>query len=290
VQTDHIEILNPALPRGHLRHALFDFDGTISLIRQGWQQVMVPLMVEVLGALKTSESEAELSGVVTEFVDRLTGKQTIYQMRALCDAVRVRGGTPLDAAAYKRIYLDRLWNRISGRVAALAAGEVAPDAWMVPGAAGMLAALRARGVICYLASGTDEPDVNHEARALGVADYFAEIHGARDNDPSSSKKQIIARILQEHDLRGEELCVFGDGFVEIEEAKAAGGGAVGVATDEVALLAARTSPGAATGADPWKRDRLARAGADLIVPDFCAYPALIAYLFAEEAPDALSRL
>ena len=27
---------------GNIRHVVFDFDGTISLIRDGWQNVMVP--------------------------------------------------------------------------------------------------------------------------------------------------------------------------------------------------------------------------------------------------------
>ena len=284
-----IEVLNPALSRGHIRHALFDFDGTLSLIRHGWQEVMVPMMVEVLQALPTGESDAELTGAVTEFVDRLTGKQTIYQMRALCDAVLVRGGVPLDPFVYKRMYLDRLWDKISGRVAALTAGEVDPASWLVPGALALLEALRARGVTCYLASGTDEPDVIREAHVLGTASYFAEMHGARDYDASSSKKQIIARILQAHNLHSDELCVFGDGFVEIEEAKAVGGLAVGVATHEVALVGLNDASDP-VGADPWKRDRLARAGADLIVPHFRAHAHLIAYLFAEEEPDALSHL
>ena len=285
-----IEVLNPALVRGHIRHALFDFDGTLSLIRQGWREVMVPLGVEVLRALETGESEAALEAEVAAFVDRLTGKETVYQMRALCDAVRARGGTPQDPLAYKRIYLDRLWDRISGRIAALTAGKVSPEAWTVPGATGMLEGLRARGVTCYLASGTDEPDVINEARLLGLAPHFAGIYGARDADPSSSKQQVIARILREHALRGEELCVFGDGFVEIEEAKAVSGIAVGVATDEVALRPGAAALAAAPGRpDPWKRERLARAGADLIVPDFRAHTALTAFLFAEEETDALSR-
>ena len=29
-----------------IRYALFDFDGTISLIRQGWQDIMIPYFVE----------------------------------------------------------------------------------------------------------------------------------------------------------------------------------------------------------------------------------------------------
>ncbi len=42
------------------RAALFDFDGTLSVIRSGWVDVMVPMMVEILMDLKTGESEAEL--------------------------------------------------------------------------------------------------------------------------------------------------------------------------------------------------------------------------------------
>ena len=59
--------------------ALFDFDGTISLIREGWQEVMVPYFCEVIEALGTGESEDGIREEVTEFVDRLTGKQTIFQ-------------------------------------------------------------------------------------------------------------------------------------------------------------------------------------------------------------------
>ena len=67
--------------------ALFDFDGTISLIREGWQKVMVPYFCEVIEALGTGESEDGIREEVTEFVDRLTGKQTIFQCIALDEAV-----------------------------------------------------------------------------------------------------------------------------------------------------------------------------------------------------------
>ena len=72
--------------------ALFDFDGTISLIREGWQKVMVPYFCEVIEALGTGESEDGIREEVTEFVDRLTGKQTIFQCIALDEAVVRRGG------------------------------------------------------------------------------------------------------------------------------------------------------------------------------------------------------
>src|SRR6516165_5319292 len=66
-----VEILRPDLPRGRFRFALFDFDGTLSLIREGWPQVMIPLMVEVLRGTGTAEDEVALTGQVEDFVMRL---------------------------------------------------------------------------------------------------------------------------------------------------------------------------------------------------------------------------
>ncbi len=43
-----IEIIHPDIERGRFRYVLLDFDGTISLIREGWQQVMLPMMVDTL--------------------------------------------------------------------------------------------------------------------------------------------------------------------------------------------------------------------------------------------------
>jgi len=267
-----IEILNPHLERGRIRHALFDFDGTVSLIREGWQGVMIPMMVEILLELQTGETEEELTALVTEFVDRLTGKQTIYQMIQLCEEIRKRGGEPLDPLEYKWMYLDRLWERIKGRVAALKEGRVEPEQMMVPGSLDMLRAMRARGVTCYLASGTDEPYVLDEAAALGITPYFAGIYGALDDYKSYSKKMVIERIINENRLSGSEFVAFGDGFVEIENAKAVGGIAVGVASNEATRC----------GVNEWKRNRLIQAGADLIIPDFREHEQLVAFLFAEE--------
>ena len=52
--TPPAEILNPHVRRGPFRAALFDFDGTLSLIREGWPRVMVGMMVETLRDLRTA--------------------------------------------------------------------------------------------------------------------------------------------------------------------------------------------------------------------------------------------
>src|SRR4051794_25786890 len=98
---DEIEVLHPDLPRGRFRSALFDFDGTLSLIREGWPQVMMPMMVDILRDTGTGETDAELHAAVEDFVMRLNGRQTIYQMIQLAEEVRHRGGSPRDPLEYK---------------------------------------------------------------------------------------------------------------------------------------------------------------------------------------------
>src|SRR5215510_10771996 len=108
LQGTQIEIVNPDAPRGRIRFALFDFDGTLSLIREGWQGVMKPYFVEELKKAPKHEGHEELEEVVREFVEKLTGKQTIYQCFQLAEEVKKRGGEPLEPLEYKHEYLRRL--------------------------------------------------------------------------------------------------------------------------------------------------------------------------------------
>ncbi len=268
-----IELLNRDLPRGRFRSVLFDFDGTLSLIREGWPQVMIPMMVEVLRQTGTHESDAELTSAVEEFVMRLNGRQTIYQMIQLVDEVRRRGGQPREPLEYKHRYHNLLMDRIQNRLHALQSGTAAPSDWTVPGSHALLDELRQRGLALYLASGSDLKYVHHEVELLELTQYFGQhIYGALDNYQQFSKKRVIEQILQENNLRGQELLGFGDGFVEIEEIKRVGGVAVAVASDEVNRR----------GVNTWKRDRLVRAGADLVIPEYRRWRLLLQFLFAED--------
>src|SRR6185503_19157198 len=99
-----LECLRPGASASTARVVLFDFDGTVSLIRSGWVDVMVPMMVEILMDRKTGESEQDLTALVEEFVGQLTGRQTMYQMIELARQLELRGGTPLDPLEYKKMY------------------------------------------------------------------------------------------------------------------------------------------------------------------------------------------
>lgn len=267
-----IRILHPeVLERlGKIRHALFDFDGTLSLLREGWETVMVPVMVESIcgQAPATPEIEQEVS----EYVEGSTGILTIQQMEWLVEAVRRHNlaGTPLSAAAYKARYLERLMTRVKRRILEVEAGACPPDERMVSGARDFLAGLQLRGARLYLISGTDHADVQREAGVLGLDDFFAgRIYGALDEREAHAKDRIIQRILQEHHLFGDELLVVGDGPVEIREARLSGAIALGVATDEVAR----------SGWNERKIARLTKAGADILIPDFNQSEALLELLY-----------
>ncbi|NMB45060.1 MAG: HAD family hydrolase [Firmicutes bacterium] len=268
-----VEIIQDDIIRGRFKAAIFDFDGTISLIRAGWQDVMYPYFVDVLAETPHHEGREALEEVVREFVDLLTGKQTIYQCIQLVEEVKKRGGVPLTPLEYKHEYLRRLWERIEHRVHGLEDGSIEQETMLVPGAVELLMRLRSKGLTLYLASGTDEPYVLHEAAVLGVAEFFdGGIYGALDRYEDFSKEKVIREIIASHRLAGEELLGFGDGYVEIENVKSVGGYAVGVASDEIHRA----------GINEWKRERLIGAGADLIIPDYGRLPQLIDYLFPEE--------
>ena len=90
---DWLEVIHPDVALGRVRHALFDFDGTISVIRRGWENVMIPLMVEMItdGYPVPLDLETE----VIDYVDRSTGILTIKQMEWLADAVGKNGNLRL---------------------------------------------------------------------------------------------------------------------------------------------------------------------------------------------------
>jgi len=256
---------------GNIRHVVFDFDGTISLIRDGWQNVMVPMMVEFLQTeTDTTETPEHLEALVVAFVDRLTGKQTIYQMMQLGEEIEKRGGTPKEPLAYKDEYNRRLLPVVEGRVAGLAAGTLTAEPLRVPKSLEFLQSLCEMGISCYLASGTDVEFVKNEASLLGVAKYFdGGIFGALREYKKFSKAMVIQKIITDFSLSGSELLIVGDGYVEIENAKAVGAIAVGVASVEDNRYNMNAD----------KRERLIRAGADIIIPDFREGTQLLDYLF-----------
>jgi rfaE bifunctional protein kinase chain/domain len=268
-----------SLEFGRIKHAVFDHDGTLSVLRQGWETVMELVMVRaILGDRYDTADEALYKKVlepVREYIEKSTGIQTLLQMGALVEMVREFGIVPkdqiLDKFGYKKNYIRALMSEVDKRIRKLEEGTLRNHDYTIAGSVDFLRALREKGVTLYLTSGTDHDAAAREAGVLGYADLFnGGIFGASDDIHKNSKKQVLENIIHGHRLQGPELAVFGDGPVEMRECRKVQGIAIGVASDEVRRH----------GLNPRKRTRLIQAGAQVVTPDFSQKERLLKLLFS----------
>ncbi|MGI6536803.1 MAG: HAD family hydrolase [Caldicoprobacterales bacterium] len=265
-----IEILKE-LSRPSIKAVIFDFDGTVSTLRQGWEKIMEPFMVEMIQGPGTPSEE--LIKEVREYIDESTGIQTIYQMQWLEEQVRRRGLNPLvhDAWWYKDEYNRRLLEMVKTRVQDLEEGRKSPDDYIIMGAGDFIQNLYDMGLALYVASGTDHKDVVREAASLGLKGYFTQIMGAPERRADCSKEAVFRLLIETKGIKGEELLVVGDGKVEIALGVELGALTLGVAADEIKRH----------GLNPAKRNRLIKAGAHVIIEDFLPYREILSILFPD---------
>lgn len=263
------EVLNHDLKPRMIKAAMIDFDGTVSLLREGWDHVMIPMMVSYLQNLPgTSESPGQLRNKVTEWVVKLNGQPTIDQMQALADEVKRRQGLPQPASVYKQQYLKLLMETVNRRKQEVI-NTKAPAQWAVPGIYQLLEELKRRRMPMLLASGTDLDALREEAALLEVTPFFTEGIAGPESDVSQfTKAKACDEMLSRLGTSGIALLNVGDGYVETRLTKDRGGIAIGVAYDH-------DRPGEYHN---WRREQLVRAGADLILPDLKQSELLLQWL------------
>lgn len=266
------------IEKGKIKHAVFDHDGTISVLRQGWELVMEPMMVKaILGEEYKNVDEHIYNRVVQrvrDYIDKSTGIQTIQQMEGLIEIIQefnfVSPKKILDKFGYKEIFNNSLMDMVNKRVEKLNKRELDIQDFAVKGSIELLHFLSEKGVVLYLASGTDKDDVIKEAKAMGYAHLFnGGIYGAIGDISKFSKKMVMEKIINDNNLCGTELITFGDGPVEMRECRKVGGIAVGIASDEIRRH----------GLSFEKRARLIKAGAHIVAPDLSQRNYLYELLF-----------
>ncbi len=255
-----MELLNKEIPKKAVKALLFDFDGTISTLRCGWEKTMRALMLEYVDAGTEKEK------LIDDYINESTGIQTIYQMQWLAE--HSYKDQPKDPWWYKDEYNRMLMEEVGRRRDSLLNDTEQTDTYLMKGAVEFLKEMKRLGIKMYVASGTDHPDVMKEAEALGVLKYFDEIAGAPVREASCSKEAVLKRLIGGYGLAGDEVAVIGDGKVEIALGKSIGARTLGLATDEVHRC----------GVNPVKRERLIKAGADVIEGDFTDMTALKTFL------------
>lgn len=272
-----VEIIVKKRTSGFPASMIFDHDGTISTLREGWEVVMHRTMVTCILGTSVNSVSAEgykrVVGTVSQIIEKTTGVQTLIQMAELKNLVETSGYVPstevLSVREYKEIYNTALMKRVEERIALFGDGRISLDDVTIRGSLPFLGKMAEAGVTLYLASGTDIDDVRREADLLGYADLFeGRIFGSTGDVENDPKRVVMRRILTEMEKRGgsSDCVVFGDGPVEIREARKSGFTAVGILSDEVRRY----------GMNKNKRERLVLAGADYLIPDFTWIPELSA--------------
>ena len=273
-----IEIVNKWEDKLQIKHAIFDHDGTISTLREGWELIMGPMMMKaILGDQYLQADEAlyqKVQSRVNEFIDKTTGIQTLVQMKGLIDMIREFGCVPedkiLDEFGYKQIYNKELLEMVKVREKKFEKGELSLEDFTLKNAIPFLQKTYNSGIKLYLASGTDVADVINEARVLGYDHLFeGRIYGAVGDINKEAKKIVLDRILNTIGVSAfGTIATFGDGPVEIRETSKRGGITIGVASNELRRY----------GLNENKRTRLIKAGADIIIPDFSQSSQLLSLL------------
>lgn len=263
-----IEIINKWPLKQQIKYAIFDHDGTISTLREGWEKIMAPMMEKAILGPEFRKADESLYGRVhkrvTGYIDATTGVQTIFQMHGLISLIKEFGKIPeneiLSPSGYKKIYNETLLLMVKERVKKLSRNELVSEDFMIKNVGYLLKYLSDMGIILCLASGTDSGDVRNEAAELGYDKYFGDrIFGSEGDIMKDAKRIVLDKILDEiGESESGSVITFGDGPVEIRETKKRGGIAIGVASDELKRF----------GLNESKRSRLVRAGADIIIPDF----------------------
>jgi len=273
-----IEIINKVPDDLRIKYAIFDNDGTISTLREGWEQIMEPMMIKAILGEKYREADEstydKVKSAVTQLIDKTTGVQTLKQMKILAGLVSEFGFVPedqiLNEFGYKEIYNNDLIEMVRKREEKLQKGELSLEDLVIKNALFFIKTLYDKGVKLYLTSGTDEEDVRHEAAVLGYDSLFeGRIFGATGDINKEAKRIVLDRILDSiGESEAASIVTFGDGPVEIRETHKRGGITAGIASNELRRY----------GLNLKKRTRLIQAGADILAPDFTQHELLFGLL------------
>ncbi|MBN1350134.1 HAD hydrolase-like protein [candidate division KSB1 bacterium] len=252
-----------------IKYAVFDWDGTVSRLREGWQNLMLGIFMGVLcqSGIKPEDMNATMETCM-ESIDALTGKPTYSQMVDLAQRVAAHGAQSMPALNYKRAYITLLDRQVLNRLELLHQGRAQLADFLVPGSKDFLKLLYEKGIQIYVATGSDEAPVINELKELGIMQYCVAVKGCHDKKPGDDPKfTVIKNLIQETNAKKGELFTCGDGFVEVELG-AQNGFAIGVNTKDDNYFKMNQD----------KAEKLTNAGADVLVDNFVDYEVLAEFI------------
>jgi phosphoglycolate phosphatase-like HAD superfamily hydrolase len=263
-----IEVLNR--PQRQPIVAAIDFDGTLSLVRMGWQTVMHRVMKDALAPLHPQLDRIDAE--IHSYIARSTGQPSIIQMAWVDEHVHLYGGPHHGAQYYLDQFSHAMSDRIDERLVSMT-NRTQADVHMIRGARAFLEHLATRGVHMALVSGTEYHHLVRESTALGIIEFFdAGIFGPGGHAPGFTKAEALASLVERYALLPGQLVSIGDGPVEISAGRSLDAYCIAVASDE-----------ASGELDSHKRVHLVNAGADAVIANFLPLDRLTSLLFDRDS-------
>ncbi len=279
IEDSEIEICVPreSLGLGRVQYVIFDHDGTISTLRENSRDTLKRVMKKcIVGEQEHTIPVAlceKITRRVSNFVNVSTGLHPLLQMEELTEMVKefnlVSEDQVLEPKEYFRIFTKTLMEPVRKNISRIEKGELEPTDFTIKGVEVLLEGLDDRGVTLILAGSIDVATVEQEAELLEYNHLFkGGIYGAMSDTDAFSKDALVEKIIKEHNLHAPEFAVISDGPVEIRACRKYDGLAIGVASDEQRRH----------GLNTFKRERLIKAGAQLVVPDFAQWEKILGLL------------
>ena len=183
------------MARPAFRGIVFDFDGVILESADVKTEAFVELYAGHGAAVVARVREHHLANL---------GISRFKKFAWIAENVLGRPLSDADSAALGQRFTDL----------ALARVLAAP---FVPGVEAALAALTARGLAMFVASGTPHDELHMIVKHRGLAPAFREVHGAPREKP-----EIVGDVLARHGLAPAEVLFIGDGMTDYKAARQAG--------------------------------------------------------------------
>jgi phosphoglycolate phosphatase-like HAD superfamily hydrolase len=226
----NIQFLPSFVPQPQATHVIFDFDGTLSWIRHGWPEIMQQVMGPRF-PLKEGETKEDIREYLFREMYRFNGQPTPLFMEEMAVEIQSRS-READPDEMFQAFLAVLNKKALARHENIRSEKFPPDDYVVYGGRAFIETLIGAGLKVIILSGNPHDQVNEEADLLDLSRYCGGHVYGHTHAENFSKQSIMEKLMDDEGFSGENLIAIGDGVAEIKAAKALGGLAVAICSDE----------------------------------------------------------
>ena len=191
-------------------------------------------MQKVMGQrfpLKEGETNKDIREYLFEQMYRFNGRPTPLFMEEMAREIQSRSGEA-DSEEMFQAFLSVLNKEALARHENIQSKKRSPDDYIVYEGRAFIETLIEAGLKVIILSGNPHDQVNEEADLLDLSRYCQGHVYGHTHAENFCKQSIMEKLMKDEGFSGENLIAIGDGAAEIKAAKALGGLAVAICSDE----------------------------------------------------------